>query len=169
MAAIEAIATTYLEASAATVTFSSLGSYEHLQLRISARTDDTDYDMIKVNFNGDTAANYARHYMVGNSGVTSTGSTRDTSYIRFGWIPAAGDRAAFYSIQIIDILDYRNTNKNTTVGCQLGYPSPQAPATYFVSGVWDSAAAVTSIVLAPYQGSNFVRGSEFTLYGLNSA
>ena len=37
MAIIEAIESHYLEVDTASVTFSSLGSYEHLQLRMSAR------------------------------------------------------------------------------------------------------------------------------------
>ena len=40
MAVIEAIATTYLEADAASVTFSSIpATYEHLQLRFNSRSD----------------------------------------------------------------------------------------------------------------------------------
>jgi hypothetical protein len=55
MAVIEAIATTYLEADASSVTFSSLGSYEHLQLRINARTSGSgNFENTAVTFNGVT-------------------------------------------------------------------------------------------------------------------
>ena len=51
MAVIEAIATQYLEADAATVTFSGIpATYEHLQLRASVRSTETVYAMrLKIN------------------------------------------------------------------------------------------------------------------------
>ena len=72
MAVIEAIATTYLEADAASVTFSTLGSYEHLQIRMSTRsTVDDLHDMVKINLNSDTGSNYSRHYMTSRSSSTT--------------------------------------------------------------------------------------------------
>ena len=168
MAVIEAIATTYLEADTATVTFSSLGSYEHLELRISARTDDTDNnDMVRINFNSDTGANYSRHYMRGYGSSTQGGADTAQTYSRGGWIPGTTIDAAEYGTTIVDILDYRNASKNTTLSWLVG--SAIDANIYFVSGMWDSTAAVTSIAMTPHQGTNFVRGSEFTLYGLNSS
>ena len=176
MAVIEAIATTYLEADAASVTFSSLGSYEHLQLRISAKSArSTSYtnDDIKLNLNGDTGSNYSYHRMTGEDTTEgATGSASD-SYIKVSSVQSdAGlSGAANYGGVIVDILDYRNGSKNTTVsgtGSLTPAPIGSSRATFF-SGLWDDVAAVTSIVLAPLSGTNFIRGSEFTLYGLNSS
>ena len=171
MAVIEAIATAYLEADYESVTFSGIpGTYEHLQLRASVRTDDTDYDMIKINFNGDTNANYSRHYLrgwdVGEQGGAYT--PVDSSY--GGWLPGANLYRAYYGSVVVDIFDYADDgNKNTTLSWLVGHPITGSPNLYFVSGVWNSTAAVTSVVATPHQGSNFRRGSEFSLYGLNSA
>ena len=169
MAVIEAIATTYLEADVSSVTFSSLGSYEHLQLRCDARTDDTDKDMIKINFNGDTNSNYDRHYLRAYSAGVQTGAYPDADSSYGGWIPGADLKAAEYGTTIIDILDYRNASKNTTLIWLVGHAITGSPNMYFVSGVWRNTNAVTSIVATPRAGSNFRRGSEFSLYGLNSA
>ncbi len=72
---------------------------------------------------------------------------------------------------MIDIVDYANTNKNTTA---LAISGSALGATYswiqFGSGLWDNAGAVDRIAIAAsdYSG-DFVRGTEVTLYGLKSS
>ena len=170
MAVIEAIATTYLEADAASVTFSTLGSYEHLQLRINAKTDASgDYFALHLTLNGDTGTNYSNHRMEGYATSTAaSAATGSTSIYGFA-SDASGTGSAEYGGVIIDILDYLNANKNTTVSgmasASIGGGSPRVS---FGSGLWDNVAAVTSVTLNP-SGANFVRGSEISLYGLNSS
>jgi hypothetical protein len=172
MAVIEAIATTYLEADAATVTFGSIpASYEHLQLRASVRSTETVYAMrLKINLNGDTGTNYSNHFLRGTgsspTGYAATGVARiEMSDGMHGSSLPAGEYATF----ILDIPDYANTNKNTTcsfmTGSALGHTDNRVQ---FGSGLWDNTDAVTTILFTPNAGS-FSRGCEFTLYGLNSA
>ena len=171
MAAIEAIATTYLESDVSSVTFSSLGSYEHLQLRIT--TIGNAYNALKNGIfylNGDmTDSNYHRHYIQGG-GTTTTAAAATGSM----WgLNSKADSTPTYGASVIDILDYRNTNKNTTVTSLFG--SAATPNSYveFVSCSWDNPAAVTSIQLLSQSGpqsyNGFTRGSSFTLYGWNSS
>ena len=175
MAVIEAISTTYLEADATSVTFSSLGSYEHLQLRIHAKSDRTGStnDDVQLNFNGDTGSNYSHHRMMGSGTAATASSTAGGVYIKVSSIQAVASLsgATNYGGVIVDILDYRNGSKNTTVSgaASLTAAPIGSDRAIFFSGLWDNVAAVTSIVLAPLSGTNFIRGSEFTLYGLNSA
>jgi hypothetical protein len=164
MAVIEAIATTYLEADASSVTFSSLGSYEHLQLRINARTSGSgNFENTAVTFNGVTTSTYHRHTMYALSTTIAqynlTGQTSITGPLN----AASGLDAAYYGMIVMDILDYRNASKNTTIL----FNSSASAASYsqWGSGMWDDTAAVTSITLT----ASYVRGSEFTLYGLNSS
>jgi len=172
MAIVEAIATTYLEADATSVTFSGIPTtYEHLQLRLSCRSDRADlHDVLLLQFNSDTgtgATTYSSHWMDG-SATSATANLSTDSYFFVGWpVPAAQRAAAQYGPMNIDILDYRNTNKNTTVMGVMG--RSDGGRVEFGSMVWDSTAAVTSIFLDIAYGTNFVRGSEFTLYGLNSS
>ena len=59
MAVIEAIATTYLEADVASVTFSSIPTtYEHLQIRMHLKSDRSasDVDGLQIDFNDDANA-----------------------------------------------------------------------------------------------------------------
>jgi hypothetical protein len=170
MAVIEAIATTYLEADAATVTFSSIpATYEHLQLRVSCRSTETVYGMRpKINFNGDTGTNYSSHTLRG-SGSSETGYAKaGEAFIQIsdgmhGSSMPAGEYATF----ILDIMDYANSNKNTTCNFMAGSSLTHTDRrVQFGSGLWDDTAAITTILFTPNAGS-FSRGCEFSLYGLN--
>ena len=170
MAVIEAIATTYLEADAASVTFSSLGSYEHLQIRLSWRTTRASaLERCLMQFNGDTGTNYSQHRMHG-SGTTegSSGNISQTGVFAAYWGPTSVDDATMYGSAVCDILDYRNGSKNTTVMVSGGDAAMSTPFLSFQSGLWDNVAAVTTILLAP-QYDDFARGTEISLYGLNSS
>jgi len=175
MAVIEAIATTYLEAAAASVTFSSLGSYEHLQIRVSGRHNSSGGggSSIYIRFNGDTGSNYSTHSMQAYNNANSGAD----AYTGQAFVYAGGritgpltPAAANYGVTVIDILDYRNANKNTTMKQMSGvvYDYESNSYVWFSSALWDSTAAVTSILLYPPSGS-FERGTEMTLYGLNSS
>jgi hypothetical protein len=171
MAVIEAIATTYLEADAASVTFSSIpATYEHLQVRFSAAANSTGIKTVSLLFNADTtASNYYIHSMrawsSSTNGLGQTGGA-PVLYAFSSAIPAAS-----YNAAVIDILDYANSNKNTTTAGVRGAATDVdtfGKYVEFVSGLWLSTAVVSSVVLQVNSGS-FVRGSEFTLYGLNSS
>lgn len=173
MAVIEAIETVYLEADASSVTFSGIPTtYEHLQLRIQAKSDRTSAsnDDVELNFNGISTSTYSHHRMTGQGTTKAVDAATGATFIKVSSIQAATSvsGAANYGGVIVDILDYRNGAKNTTVMGMSGLtaaPIGQTRAAFF-SGLWSNVAAVTSIVLAPSGGSNFVRGSEFSLYGM---
>ena len=166
MAVIEAIATTYLEADAASVTFSSLGSYEHLQVRISQRSTRTSDSTLFLQFNSDTGANYSNYEMHGvGSTAAATGHTGyNQIYLWNG--PGTNTVSTGYCTKIVDILDYRNANKNTTISCLNG--EPPVTGVWAGTGLWDSTAAVTTLYFYMYSG-DIARGSEFTVYGLASS
>jgi len=172
MAVIEAIATQYLEADAATVTFGSIpASYEHLQLRASLRSTSGVYAMrLKINLNGDTGTNYSNHNVRGSTSSPTAYAQTGAAYIQtsdgmHGSSLPPGEYASF----IMDILDYANTNKNTTCSLMAGSALTHTDnRVQFGSGLWDNTAAITTILFTPNAGS-FSRGCEFTLYGLNSA
>ena len=174
MAIIEAIATTYLEADAASVTFSSLGSYEHLQLRCSMKSDrsSSSVDGLQIDFNDDghPSTAYSYHWMRGSSTTASAGGLASGRLRLQNMIAAQGGvtDAANFSTVILDILDYRNANKNTTVMALMGSTGNWSTVS-FESGLWDNTDAVTKILLDQVNGPNFMRGSEFTLYGLKSS
>lgn len=172
MAVIEAIQTTYLEADAASVTFSSLGSYEHLQLRISSRGVTSSYHSpdVYLRFNSDSGTNYSTHSMTGNASASAAASETGQTHIKCGQSSGSygASQATAYGGLIVDILDYRNGSKNTTVQFTTGVINTEQTVLRFGSGLWDDTSAVTQIDLL-LAHDDWTRGSEFTLYGLNSA
>jgi hypothetical protein len=178
MAVIEAIATQYLEANASSVTFTSIpGTYEHLELRVSIHGDyANNYDYTQIDLNSDTtAANYTQHEMYGNATTESAQAINGwKAYINWAASGASGTKAAvpaLYGVGIVTILDYTNTNKNTTLiyeGGVTGYNMAGSfqPGVAFGSSMWIDTDAVTAITLSPGNGTNFIRGSSFSLYGI---
>ena len=173
MAVIEAIETVYLEADVASVTFSSLGSYEHLQIRISGRQNISGSagGNLYIRFNGDTGSNYSNHtFQTYNGTSLNADGYTGYAYVYMGArLTGPETNVGVYATSIINILDYRNTNKNTTMNGMTGN-AERALTNYLVclSALWDDTAAVTSILLYPPSDS-FERGTEMTLYGLNSS
>jgi len=166
---IEAISTTYLEADTASVTFSSIpATYEHLQLRVSSKSSAAgSHDNNRLRFNSDAGSNYVWHYMYGYGSAVAAAAYVAQSSALIPW-HAAANESTVYGASVVDILDYRNTNKNTTVSVLTGL-TLSTNWTSLMSCLWLSTAAVTSITITPYGASNLVRGSEFTLYGLKSS
>jgi hypothetical protein len=174
MAVIEAIETIYLEAPAQSVTFSGIPStYEHLQLRFSVTEEYSaaTRSYAQVFLNGSTAHLFTRHIMTGMTSAVGTTlsvlSINATRAVSGGNQPTAG-----YAGTVMDILDYANTNKNTTLFSTSGWGPLNANGTVALgSSMWDDTAAISTIEIAdsPWSAIDFQRGSSFTLYGLNSA
>ena len=186
MAVIEAIETIYLEADAVTsVTTGTIPStYEHLQVRISLRSLDGvvaggNYGNFKLRMNGETDT-YDMFTMQGGDPLGPDGSTgvsvykyAGDNYLFSGYaprsLPADPQDSANYGGFIIDILDYRNTNKNTTTMTLWGHTGTE-PSVGFGGGSTRGdlgTDAITTLTFLSNEGWN--RGSQFTVYGLNSA
>ena len=173
MAVFEAIATTYLTGTAASVEFTSIpATYEHLQLRISGRQNISGSagGALRIQFNGDTGSNYSNHTMqtYGGTSLNADGYTGFAYVYQAGRLTGPTVDAEFYAATIIDIADYANTNKNTTfIGLTQSIPGGSGYLSFY-SALWDDTAAVTSILL--YSASDdLVADTTMTLYGLNSA
>jgi hypothetical protein len=168
----ESIATvTVGSGGSSSITFSSIPStYGHLQIRYLARTNRADItDSVKMNFNSDTGNNYSWHYLRGNGSIATAGASTSSSYILSGTLVASTGGSNMFGGGVIDILDYSNTNKNTTARILSGEDRNGAGFLYFLSGLWMNTNAITSIVLAPESGTLWTQYSHFALYGIKSA
>lgn len=167
----ESIATvTVGSGGSSSVTFSSIpGTYAHLQIRgigRSTKASGTDYAQLTFNSSGGTA--YATHYLYGNgTSALATGFT-SAAFIYQDFYTSAGASASIFTSNIIDILDYANTNKNTTVRMLNGSDNNGSGNIALQSGLWNNTAAITSITLT-MAGGNFVQYSHFALYGIKGA
>ena len=165
--------TQVLASSAASVTFSSLSTYaadyQHLQIRYVAKsTVVSDRLRIKVN-NSD--ANLNRHRLSGNGSTVSSGYT-----VPSGGSQVVSDRldGTNFSPGVMDILDFFNTNKNTTFKGLHAYTSPVTDPVQidFYSLLFRSTAQITSLTFGCGNSgfsNSFVTGSRFSLYGIKAA
>ncbi len=83
-----------------------------------------------------------------------------------GRVAAANATANIFGAGIIDILDYKNTNKSTTTRSLTGIDRNGSGNTRIDSGNWRNNNAITSIQLINGSSTNFVANSSFILYGI---
>jgi len=151
-------------AGAADVTFSSIPStYTHLQVRFMNFGQSSTAQYFRLN--GDTGSNYARHLLVGSgSAAAAYAGSSQTSL----WPISGINTSSFPAVGIIDILDYKNTNKYKTTRTLGGIDNNGGSGNNgveFSSGLWMNTNAVTSITFFPLSG-NFTQYSQFALYGI---
>ena len=172
--AVEFIAKTELASPDSSVSFTSIpGTYQHLQIRASVRDTASDsVESIYVQLGGasdspvDTGNNYIRNYIdVDGTSETGSGQLSNTN-IWLGKATAASADSEKFGGMFINILDYANTNKQTTVQAFLEahYTSGNSARMRFTAGLWTDLEAVQTIKLIP--NVNFATHSVFTLYGL---
>ena len=163
----ESIATVTVGAGgSASVSFSSIPStYKHLQIRGIGRTDRAvTYTSNIIRFNSDsTNTNYSQHELLGNGTAASAGGGANSSI--YTLIPGTSTTASVFEGDIIDILDYADTNKYKTVRILSGYDANGSGVIFFGSGSWRNTSAISSISLTATSG-NIVQYSSFALYGI---
>ena len=172
--AYESIATTTVgSGGTATITFSSIpATYTHLQIRALAQTNRTSsaQDSGKVTFNGDTgASNYGSHFLTGDGASATASNSISNAFMYIARFGTTNSTNIFGGI-IIDILDYKNTNKYKTMR-YLG-ATDQNGSGYIElgSGLYiGSTSAITSINIAPVTGTLWNQYSSFALYGIKGA
>jgi hypothetical protein len=165
----ESIATA-TPAGTSTFTFSSIPStYKHLQIRYTARdARAVTINSFNMNFNGDTGANYMRFHQLAGDGATATASAGTTSHttILVGFEAGASAAANTFGVGVIDILDYSNTNKNKTSRTLCGTDLNGSGEIEFLSGLWMSTAAISSIAFTVGTSANWATNTTFALYGI---
>ena len=160
----------------ATITFAGIPQgYKHLQIRAIARSTSSvagstvSYGASGfMTFNGDSAANYAVHYIEGNGSTASANAIPNFNYLLISDLggPYATSTAGIFSASVIDILDYSNTSKNKTLRVLNGQDRNGYGRMMFQSGLWVNTAAISSISVTISDSANFAQHSQFTLYGV---
>jgi hypothetical protein len=150
----------------ASIDFTSIsGTYKHLQIRMMAKDSTAGNGDLRWQFNGDTAANYSFHSLTGNGASASAGGFGGVSYGNINnWASGSGATNQF-SVAILDILDYANTNKYKTGRVLAGRDNNGSGVVDLDSMSWRNTAAVTSIKLFLTTG-NIAQYSSFALYGI---
>lgn len=172
----ESIATAIATSNTASFTFSSIPqTFKHLQLRVVAKTVDTQAgDFVAYRFNGDSTTSYGLH-----SQFTATGSGTVSSFYNGAYNYGIAERisssnsTAFsgcpttFGAIILDITDYRDSTKRKTIKHIGGYSSNNSYGDLRIqSNYWNNTDAINSIYVAPSGAWNFVTGTKFALYGI---
>jgi len=142
-----------------TISFSSIPStYQHLQIR--ATYNFPSAANLRMQLNGATN-NTNLHYLTGDG--SSAGAGRDTA----GNIISLqyGSGTSFY-VQIMDVLDYADTNKNKTIRHLGGVDYNGSGGIYLASSLYSTTSAISSISITSNNGTNFSQYSSFALYGI---
>ena len=166
--AYDALATvTVPSGGAASVEFAGIPTgYKHLQIRGIARAASGNVNAIQIRLNGDTGANYAWHVLYGNGTSAASAATASTATALMSYqANPTNDGAGVFGATITDILDYANTNKNTTVRNLSGRDGNGTGEIGLWSALWTNTSAVNNITLIS-SGANFAQHSTFALFGV---
>lgn len=163
----ESIATVTVGAGGqSTISFTSIpGTYQHLQVRyLAANQGSAGDDPMYMRFNSDsTNANYRSHRLGGNgSGLIADSYQLPISSTANG----NGNAATYYTGGVVDILDYANTNKNTTVRSLSGWDGNGSGNVYLLSELWMNTAAITRIDITLFSGGTYRQYTHIALYGI---
>jgi len=170
--AYDSIATASPSAGTSYIDFTSIPStYTHLQIRGIARSNDASAGNnlgIYARFNSDSGSNYAFHFLTGNGSTAGAAALASQTEMFWNAVnPRGGDTANVYSANVIDILDYANTNKYKTVRTLSGDDLNGSGVVRLNSALWMSTAAVSSIRI--FMEGNFAANSQLALYGIKGA
>jgi hypothetical protein len=168
------MATTYeiiykniLSTTTASISFTSIPStYTDLLLKASARSNKAGqvYEIIRLNFNGLTTNQSSRWIEGSGSGVSSSTSTRIDSFTN-------GDGAtsnAFGSTEFY-IPNYAGSNYKSISSDGVNETNGSFALAGLFAGLWSSTAAITEIEVKPNDGSAWLSGSSFYLYGIKNS
>jgi len=166
----ESIATLTGNGSSGTLSFTSIPStYKHLQIRGILRegsgggSADT---FLGLRFNGDTGANYALHYLIGDGSSASANGVGGWSW---GYPAIATQNSAganIYGAMVLDLLDYADTNKFKTARALSGDDRNGSGSITFMSSLWRSTSAVNQVDIYSKDGQAFSSLSTIALYGI---
>jgi hypothetical protein len=165
--AYDSLATVTLSSSSATVDFVGIPSgYKHLQIRAIARsTSAVTASNMRLRFNSDTGNNYAVHYLGGDGASPYAGASTSSNKGYAGLTSGASATSGIMGATVVDILDYTNTNKNTTTRALSGVDLNGSGYMELDSSFWNNTSAVTSISLF-FDSGSFAQYTQFALFGV---
>ena len=172
----ESIASTRLTSAAPNITFSSIpNTFQHLQLRGIVRgTVSSSQQTAAIRFNGDSGGNYNAHTIISKANAPTTYETGPDTMMEFYEIPGGNQAAGIFGPVIIDILNYKSTDKYKVIRVLYGFSNnstsvggTKSATISIFSGVWFNTNAITSISLIEQSGNNsYATGTTFSLYGI---
>jgi len=157
-----------LSGSQASITLGSGGTlnqgYKTLKVMVSARSDrSATYDNVVIKPNNATSNRSYRNL----EGDGSTAYSQSGSEVRIMTATGASSTASTFSSGELTIPNYASTTATKPMSAD-GVHESNATAAYqdMYANLWNDTTAITSLVIIPGVGPNFVSGTTVTLYGL---
>ena len=169
------IAHSALSLPAATVTWTGIsGSYDHLCIKVSARSDQSAYrSFINTTFNNDTGSNYSHTRMEADSATPSAASGSSVAFL--GYWPIAGDSCVANTFGTLEcwIPNYSNSSNFKPVHVSSVVENDSTTNSQWgvrkIACLWSATAAITEIDFVLDAGDDFMAYSTFDLYGILGA
>lgn len=150
----------------ASVTFSAIPStYTDFKIVVSARTSRAAVnDYLQLKFNGVDTNQTLRM-------IQGSGSAASSNSVALIYSPINGNTTVANSFSSNDIyVPNYATSLQKSVSLDGTYEDNAAAIEARLgAALWANTAAITSIVLTPYYGGNFLQYSSFYLYGIKSS
>ena len=173
-AAYELLETTTLNSGASSITFSGLSAYsdfKHLQIRGTQRLTgpSTLWSGYAILNGVSTSGNYTSHFLGGNGSSVYTGQSTHTDKMQMTEIPGADNTSGIFNSFVMDIFDFADSSKNTTIrnlgGVNYANPSTGGRIT-LNSGLYLSTNSITSVTFDAFAGTQtFIAGCRLSIYG----
>lgn len=166
--AFDSIATSTVSGTSSFIEFSSIpATYQHLQIRGIARDNKVaNTNSLMIRLNSDTGSNYSYHAVYGSGTGANVVAQSSVAQGYLGEEFSNNVIANTFGVFIVDILDYADTNKYTTIRCISGTDRNDTGTNVGIySTNWRNTNAVSTIRLYPSSDS-FVTNTTFALYGI---
>lgn len=162
------IATTTLTGTTTAISFTSIpGTYTDLRLILNGL--ETTTVSKRIQFNGDTGANYGFVRLNSTGTTTASQMTRsgETTGIRFASDQIA-DSTTIPMNSIIDIFAYANSNWRKSILVATASNNPSTGYVQRTCGTWNSTSTITTVSLVFASAAVWAIGSTATLYGIRT-
>ena len=159
-----------LNASTASVTFASIPQtgYTDLKVVVSARSDYAGVvETCNLQINGVTTATYPSRYVQGDGAAASSATTNISGSVPIGVVTGNTATSSTFGSAEIYLPNYTDSsNYQSLSGDSVSENNATTSYTRLSAGLWQNNAAITTIAMFPYLGTNWLANSTFSLYGL---
>ena len=178
MAAFTVIDHTELGAAASSWDVTSIptdGTYDHLLVKVSARSDSSDTygGEVRVTLNGDTGSNYSGTILYAYRSTPLSTRASSAAYMNYSYVSDASQAANTFGSATYWIPHYSNTaNFKQMISSSAAEDTSTTDQDWIVAveaGLWQDTSAVDQITLTAGAADDFVQYSTFTLYGVTGA
>ncbi len=165
----ELIASSTLGSAQATISFSSIPStFTDLCLKVSSRGASTG-TLVMVTFNG-SGSGYQARWLDGDGSAASSGTNNSTLQNLMAWTQSSSTTANTFGNFELYIPNYAGSNNKSVSSDYVNENNATGGIAYgLLANLWSNSAAINSISLAIYGGTNFAANSSAYLYGVKNA